>query len=111
MSVASRPRSFHTILTFVLLITSASASSDCAPPAIPIRIGNVTFSNGQTERGLDIAVGTPPQPFAFLPVMGVVYGRDAVADIRGILITYVRRIFDTTHLRTYRLTRVILAIY
>ncbi|PQE03454.1 Peptidase aspartic protein [Rutstroemia sp. NJR-2017a BVV2] len=67
MSVASRPRSFHTILTFFLLITTASASSDCAPPPIPIRIGNVTLSNGQTARGLDIAVGTPPQPFAFLP--------------------------------------------
>ncbi|PQE19414.1 Peptidase aspartic protein [Rutstroemia sp. NJR-2017a BBW] len=67
MSVARRLLSSCILLTFPLIITSASASSDCAPPPIPIRIGNVTLSNGHTARGLDISVGTPPQSFAFLP--------------------------------------------
>ncbi|TGO74448.1 hypothetical protein BELL_0282g00100 [Botrytis elliptica] len=36
-------------------------------PPIPIRIGNVTLSTGETARGLDLSVGSPEQHFAFLP--------------------------------------------
>ncbi|PVH70383.1 acid protease [Cadophora sp. DSE1049] len=53
---------FFTIFYYISLV-----SASCAPSPIPIRIGNVTLSNSETARGLDISVGTPAQPFAFLP--------------------------------------------
>ncbi|CAK7246400.1 MAG: hypothetical protein STHCBS139747_008030 [Sporothrix thermara] len=53
------------------LATSALADSTsetaCAPAPVAITIGNVTLSNNQIARGLDISIGSPPQSFAFLP--------------------------------------------
>ncbi|KAK3686231.1 aspartic peptidase domain-containing protein [Podospora appendiculata] len=39
----------------------------CAPHPISVRIGNVTLPNQSNARGIGMAVGSPEQPFAFLP--------------------------------------------
>lgn len=52
---------------FAIFCYLSLVSASCAPSPIPIRIGNVTLSNSETARGLDISVGSPAQPFAFLP--------------------------------------------
>lgn len=55
----------------VLLILPAYlailAQAACAPYPVPIRLGNVSLSNGQVARGLELAVGEPEQKFAFIP--------------------------------------------
>jgi hypothetical protein len=54
------------LLPFLLLMVS-SAGADCVPSPFSVRVGNVSLTNNQVARGLDISVGTPAQPFAFLP--------------------------------------------
>ncbi|GIJ82106.1 hypothetical protein Asppvi_000609 [Aspergillus pseudoviridinutans] len=51
----------------VLLLMVSSAGADCVPSPFSVRVGNVSLPNNQVARGLDIAVGVPAQPFAFLP--------------------------------------------
>ncbi|CAD6441237.1 83daef0f-924e-4d40-95f0-5487f05f15bb [Sclerotinia trifoliorum] len=69
------------MLTFWLLIFLARlVSATCTVPPIPVRIGNVTLSTGETARGLDLSVGNPEQHFAFLPQWPLnnsfIYGSD-----------------------------------
>ena len=58
---------------FLWLATSLAAAvlvtreEGCTPLPIPIRIGDITLSNNQVARGLELAVGTPPQTLAFMP--------------------------------------------
>ncbi|KAK1759830.1 acid protease [Echria macrotheca] len=58
----------------------SSAAATCAPPPVPITIGNSTLSNNQVARGLQVSIGNPPQPFVFLPQWPLnntfVYGTD-----------------------------------
>ncbi|KAH6616214.1 aspartic peptidase domain-containing protein [Chaetomium sp. MPI-SDFR-AT-0129] len=54
-------------LVFCLLIAYSKATTDCAPPPITVPVGNVTLSNQNLRRGVEVAVGSPPQPFAFMP--------------------------------------------
>jgi hypothetical protein len=49
------------------LLFARSASADCGPYPINVKIGNVTLSNQQDARGLAVTVGSPEQNFAFLP--------------------------------------------
>lgn len=44
-----------------------AAHASCAPYPITVPIGNVSLSNKQTARGVEIQVGEPPQSFAFVP--------------------------------------------
>ncbi|KAM3153409.1 hypothetical protein ABEW05_006162 [Botrytis cinerea] len=52
---------------WLLIFSARLVSAACSVPPIPIRIGNVTLSTGETARGLDLSVGSPEQHFAFLP--------------------------------------------
>ncbi|KAK3328667.1 aspartic peptidase domain-containing protein [Cercophora scortea] len=45
----------------------AHVSASCAPYPISVRIGNVTLPNQSNARGIEMAVGSPKQRFAFLP--------------------------------------------
>ncbi|KAH1921514.1 hypothetical protein KXV48_006142 [Aspergillus fumigatus] len=54
-------------LLLFLLLTVSSAGADCVPSPFSVRVGNVSLTNTQVARGLGISVGTPGQPFAFLP--------------------------------------------
>ncbi|KAB8291748.1 hypothetical protein EYC80_006543 [Monilinia laxa] len=68
-------------LMFCVILSSATfVSAACSVPPIPIRIGNVTLSTGETSRGLDLSVGNPEQHFAFLPQWPLnnsfIYGTD-----------------------------------
>ncbi|KAI2467421.1 acid protease [Annulohypoxylon bovei var. microspora] len=88
------------ISLIVASVASVLASDTCAPSPIAVRIGNVTLANHQVARGVEIHIGDPPQPFAFLPQWpyntSFVYGidghcvfkrnaptRDGCATIRG----------------------------
>ncbi|KAJ8068501.1 hypothetical protein OCU04_004051 [Sclerotinia nivalis] len=66
---------FWLLIFFVRLVSAA-----CSVPPIPIRIGNVSLSTGETARGLDLSVGNPEQHFAFLPQWPLnnsfIYGTD-----------------------------------
>ncbi len=44
-----------------------AAAADCAPSPISVPVGNVTLSTGNVRRGVEAAVGTPSQQFAFMP--------------------------------------------
>ncbi|CAK7214107.1 hypothetical protein SEUCBS140593_002071 [Sporothrix eucalyptigena] len=52
----------------------------CAPYPQAVRLGNVTLSNHMVARGMNMSIGSPPQPLAFLPMMPlnntVIYGTD-----------------------------------
>jgi hypothetical protein len=63
----SRPGSWLFVVFCVFSHASLVRSSSCAAPPIPIHLGNVTLATSQTARGLNISVGSPAQPFAFLP--------------------------------------------
>ncbi|KAI0880263.1 acid protease [Annulohypoxylon maeteangense] len=75
-----RHRYMTTLLLIIGIATSVLASNTCAPNPIAVRIGNVTLTNHQVARGAEIHVGSPPQPFAFLPQWpyntSLVYGTD-----------------------------------
>lgn len=55
------------MLLILLLYAAARVSADCVPAPFRVAIENVTLDNRQTARGLSLTLGTPPQPFAFLP--------------------------------------------
>ncbi|KAK2000739.1 hypothetical protein LX36DRAFT_571600 [Colletotrichum falcatum] len=59
----------------------------CSPYPVTIRLGNVSLSNGQTARGIELAVGEPEQKFAFIPQCGhnstLLYGTNGVCTLRG----------------------------
>ncbi|ESZ93554.1 putative aspartic-type endopeptidase [Sclerotinia borealis F-4128] len=65
---------------WLLVVFARLVSAGCSAPPIPIRIGNVTLSTGETARGLDLSVGNPEQHFAFLPQWPLnnsfIYGTD-----------------------------------
>ncbi|KAK1633627.1 aspartic peptidase domain-containing protein [Colletotrichum phormii] len=66
---------------------AALVQAACAPYPVPIRLGNVSLSNGQVARGLELAVGEPEQKFAFIPQSGqngtLLYGTNGVCTLRG----------------------------
>lgn len=57
------------VLLLVCLLACQRASADCLPEPINIPIRNITFPhyNNNVIRGLEISLGSPAQPFAFLP--------------------------------------------
>jgi len=55
------------LLLPLLPLLVAITSADCAPYPISAPIKDVVLSNNQKVRGVAMAVGTPPQNFAFLP--------------------------------------------
>jgi hypothetical protein len=65
-SAAPSSSCFLSFLLFLLLMVS-SAGADCVASPFSVRVGNVSLTNSQVARGLAISVGTPAQPFAFLP--------------------------------------------
>lgn len=46
---------------------AAEITAACEPYPVPIRIGNVSLSNGKSARGIDLGIGEPEQAFAFMP--------------------------------------------
>ncbi|RHZ48577.1 putative aspartic-type endopeptidase [Aspergillus thermomutatus] len=68
ISFSAAPVSFRLLsfLLFLLLMVSSSGA-DCVPSPFSVGVGNVSLTNNQVARGLEISVGTPAQPFAFLP--------------------------------------------
>ncbi|KAK8088144.1 hypothetical protein PG997_003105, partial [Apiospora hydei] len=57
-------------LTWLLLCVGfwpLMAYASCTPYPITVPIGNVSLPNKQIARGVEIQVGDPPQPFAFMP--------------------------------------------
>jgi hypothetical protein len=56
------------LILFALLTQNALSSNEshCVPYPIGIGIQNVTLGNN-VARGVSLSVGTPKQPFAFLP--------------------------------------------
>lgn len=47
------------ILFYIYLAASTLGSPQCVPYPITIPIGNVTLSNGQLERGVELGVRDP----------------------------------------------------
>ncbi|KAK1676698.1 aspartic peptidase domain-containing protein [Colletotrichum godetiae] len=80
----------HGSLAVLLILPAYLAAlvlAACAPYPVPIRLGNVSLSNGQVVRGLELAVGEPEQKFAFIPQSGqngtLLYGTNGVCTLRG----------------------------
>jgi hypothetical protein len=66
--LSAAPASSRLLLFLVsLLLMVSSSGAECVPSPFSVRVGNVSLPNNQVARGLDISVGTPEQPFAFLP--------------------------------------------
>ncbi|KAF6830092.1 hypothetical protein CMUS01_07897 [Colletotrichum musicola] len=59
----------------------------CAPYPVPLRLGNVSLSNGKEARGVELTVGTPEQKFALIPHNGqngtLLYATNGVCDPNG----------------------------
>lgn len=71
----------HAIATlFLTEVVNNLVTADCAPYPVAARIRNVSLSNGQLARGVELSVGHPSQNFAFLPQWPInntiVYGLD-----------------------------------
>ncbi|KAK1462224.1 hypothetical protein CMEL01_14191 [Colletotrichum melonis] len=80
----------HGSLAVLLILPAYLATlvqAACAPYPVPIRLGNVSLSNGQVARGLELAIGEPEQKFAFIPQSGqngtLLYGTNGVCTLRG----------------------------
>ena len=79
------PRSvMAALVSVVVLMPARVAATDCAPEPLAVAIGNVTLSNNNVARGIEIAIGTPAQSFAFMPQWPLnnsfVYGTDGHCD-------------------------------
>ncbi|CAK7227211.1 hypothetical protein SCUCBS95973_006466 [Sporothrix curviconia] len=72
--------SFVTAAVALWMVTVLADNATCAPPLVAITIGNVTLSNNHVARGLEISIGSPVQPFVFMPQWPMnnsfVYGTD-----------------------------------
>ncbi|KAF0325620.1 hypothetical protein GQ607_007062 [Colletotrichum asianum] len=83
-------RTSHVWLAVLLILPPYLATlvqAACSPYPVAIRLGNVSLSNGQTARGIELAVGEPEQKFAFMPQCGhnstLLYGTNGVCTLRG----------------------------
>ncbi|OHE99773.1 hypothetical protein CORC01_04909 [Colletotrichum orchidophilum] len=90
LSFASSVRMAVSLLLF-LLEGVMSVKADCSPYPISLPIGNVTLSNGKVARGLNLAVGSPAQTFAFMPHCekngSLLYGNDGYCNLEQADIT------------------------
>lgn len=60
----------HCRLAFWLILPAYLATlvqAACAPYPVPLRLGNVSLSNGKEARGVELSVGNPEQKFALIP--------------------------------------------
>ncbi|EPE09835.1 aspartic-type endopeptidase [Ophiostoma piceae UAMH 11346] len=72
------------LVSVVVLMPAFVVANDCAPEPLAVTIGNVTLSNNNVARGIEIAIGTPAQSFVFMPQWPLnnsfVYGNDGHCD-------------------------------